>query len=198
MWGIDDLEFFSRYDGLLYFRINALGSFCLEQTRGYERSKQTVGEKRLKVLSTLEVAFRPESLPKGDLLFLERFSDFVSEGVVKLSRSKILDSVSQGTEFKRIVEFLERSSETPIPETVSRFLRDLERKSTCLTDAGHARLLKVTDPELACLLANDPELKKFCLPAGREHLAIWPGKEKVFAATLKKIGYSFPAFLENV
>ena len=29
LWGTDDLDFLSRYDGLLYFRLNPLGAYCL-------------------------------------------------------------------------------------------------------------------------------------------------------------------------
>src|SRR4030042_6293370 len=29
LWGTDDLPYVSRYDGLLCFRVNALGAFCL-------------------------------------------------------------------------------------------------------------------------------------------------------------------------
>jgi len=28
-WGIDELSFCGRYDGLLYVRLNALGAYCL-------------------------------------------------------------------------------------------------------------------------------------------------------------------------
>jgi hypothetical protein len=35
-WGTDDLSFLSRYDGLLYFRLNALGAYCLGLTDNYQ------------------------------------------------------------------------------------------------------------------------------------------------------------------
>jgi hypothetical protein len=35
LWGADDLDFLSRYDGLLFFRINALGAYCLGKTPTY-------------------------------------------------------------------------------------------------------------------------------------------------------------------
>ena len=30
MWGADDLDYLSRYDGLEYFRLTSLGAYCLE------------------------------------------------------------------------------------------------------------------------------------------------------------------------
>src|SRR5262249_6120082 len=35
-WGTDDYSCLSRYDGLKYFRINALGAWCLGLTQDYE------------------------------------------------------------------------------------------------------------------------------------------------------------------
>ncbi len=198
MWGTDDLEFFSRYDGLIYFRINLLGNFCLGRMDRYEPARQASGAKHLKVLSNLEIAFHPGILPQGDLLFMERFSDPVSEGVMKLNAAKILDLASQENGIDRIVEFLKIRSENAFPETVERFLRDVGKKSACLSDAGHVRLLKVADAELACLLVNDPVFQKLCLPAGQEHVAVLSGREKAFANAVKKMGYACPAFLEKL
>ncbi len=36
LWGMDGSAFLSRYDGLMYIRINALGAFALEMTDAYE------------------------------------------------------------------------------------------------------------------------------------------------------------------
>jgi hypothetical protein len=36
IWGTDDLSFFSRYDGLLYFRLNPLGAWCLDLRDAYQ------------------------------------------------------------------------------------------------------------------------------------------------------------------
>jgi len=36
LWGTDELSFFSRYDGLMYFRINPLGAYCLGMASAYQ------------------------------------------------------------------------------------------------------------------------------------------------------------------
>ena len=38
LWGTDDLAHLSRYDGLLYFRINPLGAYCLGLAQQYQPS----------------------------------------------------------------------------------------------------------------------------------------------------------------
>jgi hypothetical protein len=35
LWGTDDLEFLSRYDGLIYFRVTPLGAWCLGSVEDY-------------------------------------------------------------------------------------------------------------------------------------------------------------------
>ena len=46
-WGVDDLSFCGRYDGLLYVRLNALGAYCLRITGAYEAAiPQTAGDQR--------------------------------------------------------------------------------------------------------------------------------------------------------
>jgi hypothetical protein len=35
MWGTDELVYFSRYDGLMYFRVTPLGAHCLGAEPGY-------------------------------------------------------------------------------------------------------------------------------------------------------------------
>ena len=39
LWGADGLDFLSRYDGLLYFRLNPLGAFCLGLAADYVPSE---------------------------------------------------------------------------------------------------------------------------------------------------------------
>jgi hypothetical protein len=36
LWGTDDLSFLSRYDGLLWLRLNPLGAYCLDTADGYQ------------------------------------------------------------------------------------------------------------------------------------------------------------------
>ena len=35
LWGTDDLAFFSRYDGFIFFRVTALGAYCLGSAEDY-------------------------------------------------------------------------------------------------------------------------------------------------------------------
>ena len=36
LWGTDELAYLSRYDGLMYFRITALGAYCVGTQTEYQ------------------------------------------------------------------------------------------------------------------------------------------------------------------
>ena len=57
MWGTDDLEFLSRYDGLIAFRLNALGAYGLGLARTYE-PEQIEARAQLTVLPSLQINVR--------------------------------------------------------------------------------------------------------------------------------------------
>jgi hypothetical protein len=54
-WGIDELSFCSRYDGLLYMRLNALGAYCLDATDAYQPAVPSE-PRRGRVLPNREIA----------------------------------------------------------------------------------------------------------------------------------------------
>ena len=93
-WGTDDLSCLSRYDGLMYFRINPLGAWCLGQEKNYEPA--VVPNKPLfQVLPNRDVVAADRPLAQADALFLERFARRKSEAVWQLDAGKILESVPQ-------------------------------------------------------------------------------------------------------
>ena len=59
-WGTDDMEFCSRYDGLLYVRLSSLGAFCLGMTENYD-PPVAVKRSLLKVLSNHELAIHGDN-----------------------------------------------------------------------------------------------------------------------------------------
>jgi hypothetical protein len=55
LWGTDNLPFFSRYDGLMFFRITARGAYSLGVTQSYKSAPLEV-KQVLRVLPKLEIA----------------------------------------------------------------------------------------------------------------------------------------------
>jgi Helicase conserved C-terminal domain len=189
-WGTDDLSFLSRYDGLLYFRLNALGAYCLDVAAHYT---PTPIEFRpiLKVMSNLELAVT-ETLTMSDRLVLELYLESVSDHVWKLDQEKILAAVEAGHTIAGLREFLAARSGEALPQPVDQFLTDLAGRTQSIRSQGTALLLECANPALAALIANDSRTKKLCVLAGEKHLMVPLEAETKFRTALRKVGYSFP------
>lgn len=191
IWGTDDLEFFSRYDGLLYFRLNALGAYCLGINDKYSPTPMEV-RPMLHVLPNLEIAATGEKLAAGDQLLLDIYTTKISDSISRLDQMKIMAALENGRKISELKEFLEARSGDPLPETVQHFLADLADRAERLQDRGSARLIECADAALAVLIANDSRTKKFCLLAGQHHIVVPAELETQFRRALRSLGYSLP------
>jgi hypothetical protein len=191
LWGTDDLSYLSRYDGLLYFRLNPLGAWVLGLADRYEPKQQVAGP-LLRVLPNREIAVTGSALPPGDTLFLERFAERVSDAVWRLSEPRCLAAVEEGMSLAELQEFLRSRNDGPLPQTVEVFLDDMRERVKRLRDLGAARLLECADAELALLLANDRRLRALCQVAGERHLVFRAADEPAVRRALRELGYALP------
>lgn len=188
LWGTDDLPFFSRYDGLMYFRITPLGAYCLGADSTYHPAPVEV-RTVLRVLPNLEVVAVGAELEQGDRLALDAYATRVSDFVWRLDRGKLLAAVEEGRPADEIREFLTARSGSAIPEAVSRLLEDVKDRSAMVYDCGPARLVECTDAALAALIANDSRTRKYCMSAGERHLVVPASSEAAFKRNLREVGY---------
>jgi hypothetical protein len=188
LWGTDELPFFSRYDGLMYFRINPLGEYCLEMAPAYQSAPLEV-KPVLRILPNLEIAAIGPELEQSDRLALDAYATHVSEYVWRLDAGKMLGAIEEGRPVAEIREFLAARSGMEIPDTVAPFLDDAAERSVKLQDRGLARLIECADPALAALLANDSRIRKYCMRAGERHLAVPASSETAFKRAVKEAGY---------
>jgi hypothetical protein len=73
-WGTDDLAFCSRYDGLLYLRLNAWGAHCLGLTDAYA-APAAERQNLFKILPNREIVLMGSQEPSlADLSFLGQFA----------------------------------------------------------------------------------------------------------------------------
>ena len=117
-WGSDDYSCLSRYDGLKYFRINALGAWCLGQTQHYQ-PEDVPTRKTWRVLPNHDVVSSELNPDPIDAMFLDKVADRTSDLVWRLDREKILTAVEDGLAIDAIAEFLDQHSSEPIPQTVA-------------------------------------------------------------------------------
>ena len=188
LWGTDELVYFSRYDGLMYFRVTALGAYCL----GIEAEYQPAAVETkpvLSVLPNLEITAIGAELDQGDRIALDTYATQVSDLVWRLDQSKLLAALEEGRSVDEIREFLSARSSVAIPDTVARLFDDVADRSTKVRDQGLARLVECADPALAALIANDSRTRKHCMMAGERHLVVPASSEAAFKRTLRQVGY---------
>jgi hypothetical protein len=88
-----------------------------------------------------------------------------------------------------LADFLAAKSPEPLPQTVTVFLRDLQRKAGQLADQGSARLIACADATVARLLAHDGRLRQL---AGERHLVFQAADAKAVRRELRARGYVLP------
>jgi hypothetical protein len=190
-WGTDDLSCLSRYDGLLYLRINPLGAWCLGLAERYETPPLAVVDV-LQVLPNLEIVVTKPPLPASDRLVLDRFAAAESEGVWKLTAAKLLSVLEEGGTFDDLEEFLKTHSTAALPHTVEVFLRDQRERAGRLRDLGTARLMECADAALAQMLASDSQLRGKVHVAGERWLVFRSEDEAAVRRGLRRLGHIVP------
>lgn len=121
LWGADDLEFFSRYDGLLYFRLTPLRAYCLGLTDRYVPTRATA-RAIISVLPSLKVSVTGEALLPEEMLLMETYAEKESESVWYLDRARTMAALENGHQIAELREFLQAGDDQPLPETVEGFL----------------------------------------------------------------------------
>jgi hypothetical protein len=192
MWGTDELLFFSRYDGLMYFRITPLGAWCLEVESNYQPPPVEV-KPVLRILPNLEIAAAGPALEQSDRMALNAYALPVSDFVWRLDAGKLLAAIEEGRPVEELREFLTARSGASIPDTVARLLDDIAERCTKVHDRGLARLIECADAALAALIANDTRTRKHCLRAGERHLVVPASSEAAFRRALRDAGYLLSA-----
>jgi hypothetical protein len=191
MWGTDDLDFLSRYDGLLYFRVNALGAYCLGLAASYVPGAMEA-RATLTVLPSLQINVSGGALSADEKLLLETWAAEESASVWRLDRDRALTALEGGHQIAELREFLSARDEQPLPETVEGFIRQTDRHARALKHTGTALLIECADAELAETIATHERTKKLCLRAGDRHLAVKADAEEQFRKALHALGYGMP------
>ena len=187
LWDTDNPVYFSRYDGLMYLRITALGAYFL----GIEYEYRPAPMERkpvLRILPNLEITAIGAELERADRIALDTYALSVSDLVWQLNQSKLLTAIQEGRPIAEVREFLDARSIGTIPDTVIRFLDDIEQRAAKLQDRGPARLIECSDAALTVLIAADSRTGKHCIPAGEHHLVVPSSSEGAFKRALLKLG----------
>ena len=190
-WGTDDYSFLSRYDGLLAFRVNPLGAFCLDLNDAYTAAPVTT-ESTLRVLPNLDIVMTGAPLNPAEAIMMDTFTTKTSDAVWKLDRQVALKAAEDGHSLKEFEDFITQASAEALPKTVKQFFKDCGDRTSSLQDMGIARLIECNDATLAALIANDSRTKKYCQLAGDKYLVVLLDQETRFRSAVRKLGYTLP------
>ena len=124
LWGADHLEYLSRYDGLQYLRLSALGTWCLGVAETYAPPRIEAAPV-FTILANLELAVTGSELTYTDRVVLERYAEQTSDRVWRLDREKLLAAIEDGDSVAGVREFLDARAVTPIPESVTSLLDEV-------------------------------------------------------------------------
>lgn len=189
-WGTDDLDCLSRYDGLLYFRINGLGAWCLDLSEKYVPTPPKVRQ-ILSVLPNMDVV-ATAPLPPGDVLILEQFAEQSSDVVWRIQPATLLKTVEEGHAVPDMVTFLETKAGGSLPDTVATFFNEMADRVSRMVHRGPAVLIEAQDAALAQLVVNDSRLRSLCMLAGERHIVVPADAESAFRRALRDLGYALP------
>jgi len=187
-WGIDEIPFCSRCDGLLYARLTPLGAFCLGVSDHYE-APGAEGV-RLRVLANRDVVGLDQpQLPPAVSGLLEMYAKRRADAVWRLDEKLIVAHLERGGSTRDVRELLARHGVASLPETVESFLADIDRRAMAVAGVEDALVVRFRDPATAALIANDAAGRKLCLAAGQEAVAVPKKNEEAFRALLRRKGY---------
>ncbi|MBI5366511.1 MAG: hypothetical protein HZA54_05710 [Planctomycetes bacterium] len=193
IWGTDDFTWLSRYDGLLAFRINAFGAWCLGQRATYAPAP-LAARPVLQVLPNHDiVAVDHGGLTTADRMALDGWCVRASDHVWRLDAERLLERMQAGRRPAELREFLTARGRADLPQTVEQFLADVESRALRLRDAGMARLVECADEALAAQLTNAAATRDLCRPAGVRHIAIPAASEPAFRRAVRRLGMLLPA-----
>ena len=117
----------SRYDGLKYFRINALGAWCLGLTAAIiEPEAIVIPRKTWRVLPNHDVVSSELNPDPVDVMFLDRVADRTSDRVWRLDREKILTAVEDGLDDRRDLRVPREPQLRADPADRAKLLADLQ------------------------------------------------------------------------
>jgi hypothetical protein len=186
-WGIDDIPFCGRYDGLLYVRLTSLGAYCLDLTTEYQPPK--VQGTHLRVLPNRDVvAVDQPELPPAVAALLGSYAKRKSDAVWRLEDKLIVAQLEKGGSIEDLRELLASHGAQELPDTVEAFLEQIARRANAITGGEDALLVHFRDAVTAALIANDTAGRKLCLAAGEKAVVVSKKNEKAFRTFVRRKG----------
>jgi len=192
LWGTDDLEFLSRYDGLAFFRITPLGAYCVGSSENFACGEPP-SQMRLSVLPSLEVKVLDGEPSVEEALTLEAWGVQETPRSWRLDRQRAIAAIERGHSLDDLRTFLQSRDEQPLPETAESFITTCSKNSSALKVMGTALLVECRDEPTAEFIAGHKLNTGLCQRAGGRRLVVRLENEEKFRALVRTLGLGMPA-----
>lgn len=187
-WGMDDMEFLSQYDGLLYFRLNPLGAYCLELTDQYQAAKR-LANVNISVQPNLSFNILSGELALADKLMLENWATAETPQSWRLDKVKTLSAFERGQDSTEILEFLQQADSQELPQQIEHFFAQGKAQGRALKVSATCLLIECSNSQIAEQIASHPETKAICLRTGEKHLVVKLELEAKFRNAVRLVGF---------
>ena len=181
--------FYSRYDGLKYFRINPLGAFLLGQSAEYAPSHATDGALFTITPDLRLTLLQPDAQVPSLEYQLQQICVFEGKGIYRLDAAHLLTALEEGGKFDDLTGFLAERHQGPLPAEVTAWLEQVKDNSKAFSVNSQALYIKTQNAELAQLALEDAVLSAFCHRVDNRTLVIPANREKTLRNRLKELGY---------
>ena len=183
----DELSY-SRYDGLLYFRINPLGAYFFGQADEYE-SSQPAESALFSVAPDGSISLLgADGLTPAQQAQLDQCAD-TEGGSFRLSVSKLLGILESSADLEIQRSFLQQYNRGPLPAEVIALLDKIETDSKALRIAAKSLTIQVRSAELAAQVLADPKAGKIARQLDDKTLIIPASRETAFRNALREMGF---------
>jgi len=182
-----DVEWISRYDGLLAFRITPLGSYCLNPEKGSFTPSKPPSLLRLEVRSNLTIHVVSGTPSPADLIQIESWAEPKEENVWQADPERALASVEAGRAPAEFASYLQERDDQPLPEKMEAFLKKAAEDGHALRRGEPAQLFHCRDAATATLISTS--LSSICQKAGDSTLVVPESKLDSFRKRIRSFGY---------
>ena len=191
LWGAEDMSFLSRYDGLMYFRLTALGAYCLGASDSYT-PVAAAATCSLAVHANLQVKVTAGALSADELLMLDNWALREDPQLWRLDREKAIAAIERGHDAAQLEAFLQARDSQPLPVQAEAFLRTCARQGKAMKVLAASLLIECVDPDTADLIAAHKDIARLCMRAGERHLVVRLDQEGKFRKAVRQLGYGIP------
>jgi hypothetical protein len=181
--GADEYKFLSMSDGLMYIRLNDLGAWVMDIFQEYG----TLNSQTFEAHGTDIIHIGKGTLTADHSIYLDKIGNQEETGKWHISTTSILLAVQEGDTTKNIKKFIKKIISGKFNNSFIQLFNEVEDRSGQVTKKGKASLLECHS-QIRKQILIDSKLSRLCLPAGKHHIVILPGKDQLFAKHLKALG----------